>query len=279
MIIDGYAPLVGTSAHRPRVRFSQNFLRDRGIIARIVDAIDPRPSETLVEIGPGLGALTAPLLPRVGRLHVVEIDRDLAAALRERFADEKRVQIHLADALSFDFTSLVSSAEERLRVVGNLPYNISTPLLFHLFSHSAVVQDMHFMLQRELVQRIVAAPGSRTYGRLSVMTQFNCTVDKLFDVAPGAFQPVPKVTSAVLRLIPRRERPWPVADYAAFEKLVARAFSHRRKTLRNSLKPWLDEPQIRAAEADPNQRPETLTLAQFATLANQLVRLDHSRSL
>lgn len=279
MIIDGYAPLVGTSAHRPRVRFSQNFLRDRGIIARIVDAIDPRPSETLVEIGPGLGALTAPLLPRVGRLHVVEIDRDLAAALRERFADEKRVQIHLADALSFDFTSLVSSAEERLRVVGNLPYNISTPLLFHLFSHSAVVQDMHFMLQRELVQRIVAAPGSRTYGRLSVMTQFNCTVDKLFDVAPGAFQPVPKVTSAVLRLIPRRERPWPVEDYAAFEKLVARAFSHRRKTLRNSLKPWLDEPQIRAAEADPNQRPETLTLAQFATLANQLVRLDHSRSL
>lgn len=256
-------------AHRPRARFSQNFLRDRSVITRIVQAIDPKPGETLVEIGPGLGAVTAPLLPRVGRLHVVEIDRDLVATLHEQFASEDHLCIHLGDALSFDFTSLAGDTE-RLRVVGNLPYHISTPLLFHLFAHLAVVQDMHVMLQRELVQRIVAAPGSRAYGRLSVMTQFHCTVEKLFDVGPGAFHPVPKVASAMLRLVPRDEPPSPVRDRAALEKLVSRAFSQRRKTLRNSLKPWLQEQQIRAAQVDPKQRPETLTLAQFAALANEL---------
>ena len=269
----GPALLMAASGHRPRARFSQNFLQDRQVLARMVAAIDPKPEETLLEIGPGLGALTAPLLPRVGRLHVVEIDRDLAAALRERFAGEDRMQVHLGDALTFDFTSLVSNAE-RLRVVGNLPYHISTPLLFHLLAHAAVIQDMYFMLQRELVQRIVASPGSRTYGRLSVMTQFHCRVDKLFDVRPGAFYPVPKVASALLRLLPRSEPPSPVKDRATFEKLVARVFSQRRKTLRNSLKPWFGEDQIRSAEVDPSRRPETLTLAQFAALANQLARSD-----
>jgi 16S rRNA (adenine1518-N6/adenine1519-N6)-dimethyltransferase len=267
----GPAPLTAASGHRPRARFSQNFLQDRGVLARIIDVIAPKPGEILVEIGPGLGALTAPLLARVDRLHVVEIDRDLAAALHQRFAGEDRLQIHLGDALSFDFTSLVSNAE-RLRVVGNLPYHISTPLLFHLFAHSAVIQDMYFMLQRELVQRIVASPGSRTYGRLSVMTQLYCRVDKLFDVRPGAFYPVPKVASALLRLIPRSEPPSPMKDRAALEKLVARVFSQRRKTLRNSLKPWLGEDQIRDAQVDPNRRPETLTLAQFAALADMLAR-------
>ena len=267
----GPAPLTAASGHRPRARFSQNFLQDRGVLARIIDVIAPKPGEILVEIGPGLGALTAPLLARVDRLHVVEIDRDLIAALHQRFAGEDRLQIHLGDALSFDFTSLVSNAE-RLRVVGNLPYHISTPLLFHLFAHSAVIQDMYFMLQRELVQRIVASPGSRTYGRLSVMTQLYCRVDKLFDVRPGAFYPVPKVASALLRLIPRSEPPSPIKDRAALEKLVARVFSQRRKTLRNSLKPWLGEDQIRDAQVDPNRRPETLTLAQFAALADMLAR-------
>ena len=264
--------------HRPRARFSQNFLRNRGVIGRIVEAIGPGPEEILVEIGPGLGALTEPLLQRVGRLHAVEIDRELAAALHDRFAGDDRLEIHLGDALDFDFTALVSNAE-RLRVVGNLPYHISTPLLFHLVAQSAVVQDMHFMLQRELVQRIVASPGGRTYGRLSVMTQFHCTVEKLFDVSPGAFHPVPKVASAVLRLVPRAEPPLPLKDRAAFEELVARAFSQRRKTLRNSLRPWLDEDQIRTAAIDPDRRPETLTLAEFAALDNELARSAILRSL
>jgi 16S rRNA (adenine1518-N6/adenine1519-N6)-dimethyltransferase len=258
---------------RRRPRFSQNFLRDRSIIAHMVEVIDPTPDEILAEIGPGLGALTAPLLRRVAHLHVVEIDTELAAALRRRFAGENRLEVHPGDALGFDFTSLVSNAEH-LRVVGNLPYHISTPLLFHLFAQLAVIQDMHFMLQRELVQRIVASPGGRTYGRLSVMTQFYCTVEKLFDVSPGAFHPIPKVASALLRLVPRREPPAPLKDHAALEKLVGRAFSQRRKTLRNSLKPWIRENQIRGAGVDPNRRPETLTLVEFTALANTLAQSD-----
>jgi 16S rRNA (adenine1518-N6/adenine1519-N6)-dimethyltransferase len=188
------------------------------------------------------------------------------------------MRIHVGDALSFDFTSLVSGTE-RLRVVGNLPYHISTPLLFHLFAHSAVIQDMHFMLQRELVQRIIASPGSRAYGRLSVMTQFTCITEKLFEVRPGAFRPAPKVASAVLRLIPRSEPPFPVRDHAAFAKLVKQVFSQRRKTLRNSLKPWFQDDQIRAAQVDPSRRPETLTLAQFAALANQLALSEFRETL
>lgn len=258
-------------AHHPRARFSQNFVRDRSVIARIVAAINPSRGDIVIEIGPGYGALTTPLLPRVGRLHVVEIDRDLVAMLRARFAGEQRLQIHLGDALSFDYPSLVSNAK-RFRVVGNLPYHICTPLLFQLIAHSPLIQDMHFMLQRELVQRIVASPGNRAYGRLSVMTQFHCIAEKLFDVRPGAFHPVPKVSSAVLRLTPRSEPPAPVNDRLVFEKLVSRAFSQRRKTLRNSLRPWITEGQIRDARVDPNDRPETLSLAQFAALANELAR-------
>ncbi|MGF1615106.1 MAG: 16S rRNA (adenine(1518)-N(6)/adenine(1519)-N(6))-dimethyltransferase RsmA [Gammaproteobacteria bacterium] len=255
--------------HRPRPRLSQHFLQDRGVIARIVQAVDPRPGEVIVEIGPGLGAITAPLVQRAEQLHVVEIDSELVAVLQQRFAGETRLHVHLGDALSYDITSLISGTE-RLRVVGNLPYHISTPLLFHLFTQSAVIQDMHLMLQRELARRVVAPPGSRTYGRLSVMTQLRCQVEKLFDIRPGAFHPVPKVSSTLLRLIPRCQLPAPIKDLAAFEQLVARVFSQRRKTLRNSLKPWLSDEQIRAAQVDPALRPEMLTLLQFAALANQL---------
>lgn len=259
------------AVHRPRARFSQHFLQDRAIIARLVEVIDPKPGETVVEIGPGLGALTEPLLERLGRLDVVEIDTRLVAALRRRFSGIEGLRIHHADALTFDFASLASETPG-LRVVGNLPYHISTPLLFHLFAHSPILADMHFMLQRELVQRLVSPPGSRRYGRLSVTVQYHCRVEKLFDVKPEAFRPVPRVASTVIRLTPHSEPPVPLASLSAFESLVARAFAQRRKTLRNSLKGWLNEDQIRAANVDPGTRPETLDLADFAELANLLHR-------
>jgi 16S rRNA (adenine1518-N6/adenine1519-N6)-dimethyltransferase len=249
--------------HRPRKRFGQHFLTDRSTVDRIVAAIAPAPGDRLVEIGPGQGALTAPLLERVDRMDAIEIDRDLASALVQRFPDQ-RLRVHLADALAFDFCALGTG----LRVVGNLPYNISSALLFHLAQQSGCLRDCHFMLQFEVVERMAAQPGGRTFGRLSVMLQYRFAVEKLFRVPAGAFRPAPKVESAVVRLVPQPAGAPRARDERAFVALVAGAFSQRRKTLRNSLRPWLDEAHIAAAGVDPGARPETLAVADFVRLAD-----------
>ena len=213
------------NGHRARKRFGQNFLHDVRIIDAIVRRFDPQPGQLIVEIGPGLGALTQPLLEQLPHMHVIELDRDLVARLEDRFG--QRVTVHAEDALKFDFASLVD-ADRKLRVIGNLPYNISTPLLFHLLEQSDVISDMTFMLQKEVVQRMLAKPGSKTYGRLSVMLQARCSMQKVLDVKPGAFKPPPKVDSAVVQLIPLASVPDPVCDDSRFGKLVTASFAHRR---------------------------------------------------
>ncbi len=250
-------------SHRPRKRFGQNFLHDPGVIDRIVRAIDPWPGQRLVEIGPGLGAITGPLLEAVEQMDAVELDRDLVPKLANRFGEH--LHLHNADALKFDFSQLANG--ERLRVVGNLPYNISTPLIFRLLEQSDSVQDMHFMLQKEVVDRLSAAPGGGDYGRLSVMVQQRCRVEHLFNVPPGAFHPPPKVDSAIVRLVPYPEPPVPVAEPAVFARIVAKAFSQRRKTLRNTLKGELDAETIEACGIDPIRRAETLSVEEFGRLA------------
>jgi len=254
------------TTHRPRKRFGQHFLHDRSVVARIIDAIAPHPGDTLVEIGPGLGAMTVPLLDRVGRLQVVELDRDVIPVLRDACAGHGELLVHQADALRFDFRALAQGGP--LRVVGNLPYNISTPLLFHLLDAADVITDMHFMLQHEVVERMAAGAGDEAYGRLSVMLAARCTVEPLFTVGAGAFTPPPKVQSAVVRLVPWTTPPFAVADPARFAQLVAQAFSRRRKTLRNALKGLVEPDVMEAAGIDPGARPETLTPAQFAQLAS-----------
>ena len=253
--------------HRPRKRFGQNFLHDLGTLTRIVTAIDPRPDQQLVEIGPGLGALTCRVLPLAGRLTVVELDRDLITPLQQECGRLGELEIIQADALKLDFCRLRQDGG-KLRLFGNLPYNISTPLLFHLFGQVPCIRDMHFMLQKEVVERMVASPGSKRYGRLSVMVQFHCHAELLFTVGPGAFRPPPKVASAVVRLIPHPSPPVKVKDTERFSRLVAEAFSQRRKTLRNTLRHRFDEGQLRGAGIDPSLRAEQLTLAEFARLAN-----------
>jgi 16S rRNA (adenine1518-N6/adenine1519-N6)-dimethyltransferase len=253
---------------RPRQRFGQHFLHDPGVIRRIVQAVAPAPEDRVVEIGPGRGALTVPLLERCGHVEVIEVDRDLAAALAASpAAAAGALRVHTADALKVDFAALATGPAS-LRVVGNLPYNISTPLLFHLLGFSAVLRDLHLMLQREVVERLAAAPGGRDYGRLSVMIQHRCQVTPLFAVGPGAFTPPPRVDSAVVRLVPLPAPREPVADESLFATLVRRAFSARRKTLRNALLGLVDGPGFAAAEVDPQVRPETLTVEDFARLAN-----------
>lgn len=259
--------------HRPRKRFGQNFLHDQGVIRGIVAAIHPKPGERLVEIGPGLGALTAPLIEALGELDVVELDRDLIPHLQHQFAEAGRLRIHNTDALGFDFCSLVEPGES-LRVVGNLPYNISTPLIFHLLGQSECIHDMHFMLQKEVVDRLAAEPGGGDYGRLSVMVQYHCRVERLFSVPPGAFNPPPKVTSAIVRITPYQEKPIIVQDEACLKRLVAQAFGQRRKTLRNNLKPMLDSATIESLGIDPGRRPETLSLQEFAALADTVTKLE-----
>jgi 16S rRNA (adenine1518-N6/adenine1519-N6)-dimethyltransferase len=256
----------GDGEHQARKRFGQNFLHDSGVIVRIVRAIAPQPDDTLVEIGPGLGALTGPLLAAAGRLQVVEIDRDLAPRLREQFADYPGFVVHQGDALKFDFAPL-APAGGKLRLIGNLPYNISTPLLFHLLEYGDVIRDMHFMLQKEVVDRIVAAPGSDAYGRLSVTVAARADAWSLFTVGPGAFKPAPKVDSAIVRIVPRKP-PFEIADQAMFDRVVMAAFSHRRKQLANGLRGLLDATQITAAGVDPQIRPEQLGAEAFARLAN-----------
>ncbi len=257
-----------SNGHRPRKRFGQNFLHDRHVIDRILRAVAPQPGDPLVEIGPGQGALTGALLHAAGRLEAVEMDRDLVPALEERFSGVGEFRVHQGDALAFDFRRCHQGTG--LRLVGNLPYNISTPLLFHLLAQAGAIRDMHFMLQREVVDRMVAQPGSRTYGRLSVMVQYQCRVERLFTVPPGAFRPAPAVDSAVVRLQPRPEVD-PAGDEARhLARVVTAAFAQRRKTLRNTLRGVLTAEDMEACGVDPTQRAEQLTLDTFLQLAARL---------
>jgi 16S rRNA (adenine1518-N6/adenine1519-N6)-dimethyltransferase len=251
---------------RARKRFGQHFLHDPVVLRRIVDAIDPRPGERIVEIGPGRGALTLPLLERCGRVEAIEIDRDLAPVLAARARGKGELVIHRADALEVDFRALHGSGP-KLRVCGNLPYNISTPLLFHLLEAHEAIADMHFMLQKEVVDRMVAPPGDKTYGRLTVMLAATCRAQALFRVGRGAFQPPPAVDSAVVRLLPHAADPFPLPDRERFARVVAAAFSMRRKTLRNSLRGLVDDGGFATAGIDAGRRPETLAPAEFARLA------------
>ena len=252
-------------SHRPRKRFGQNFLHDQSVIERILSHVDPRPRQRLVEIGPGQGALTRGVLQRAGELDAVELDRDLLEPLQRTCAPLGELRLHNADALKFDFRSLRTD-ERRLRLIGNLPYNISTPLLFHLIEQSDVIEDMHFMLQKEVVDRMAAGPGSKTYGRLSVMLQVSCEVTPLFDIGPESFDPPPKVNSSVVRLYPRGEPLVAAADIPVFGNLVSAAFQQRRKTLRNNLKGLLDTEQITAVGIDPGIRAEMLSIADLIRL-------------
>ena len=254
--------------HRPRKRFGQHFLRDQQVIERIVAAIDPKPGQRLVEIGPGEGVLTRPVLARCGRIEVVELDRDLAADLDRRLGQPPGLTIHQADALKFDFSALAGG--DTIRVIGNLPYNSSTPLIFHLLDQAGVIEDMVFMLQKEVVDRLTAAPGNRQYGRLSVMAGFYCEMEWLFDVGPEAFHPPPKVDSAIIRMVPKPLNRTDVDLLPNLDIVVRQAFSQRRKTLRKSLSRLLSEQEIQAAAIDPSARPETLSLDQFKSLARCL---------
>jgi len=256
-----------TGKHIARRRFGQNFLADGGIVGRIIAAIQPRPGDNVVEIGPGLGALTRPLLERLGHLHALEIDRDLIARLRESY-DPGCLTIHEGDALKFDFGALCAGEKASLRVVGNLPYNISTPLLFHLAGFASQLSDGHFMLQKEVVMRMVAAPGTAEYGRLSVMLQYRFHMERLFDVPPGAFRPVPKVTSSIVRMIPLPAGTHRAHDETRFARIVAAAFAQRRKTLKNTLRDFLDAASLEALGFDPGLRGERLSVADFVTIAN-----------
>ncbi len=259
-------------AHIPRKRFGQNFLHDHNIIYNIISSIQARPEQHWVEIGPGQGALTEPLLNEKVHLDVVELDRDLVVLLREKFKHYPNLQIHSADALRFDFSALVDrgARDEKLRIIGNLPYNISTPLMFHLLDNAYCIEDMHFMLQKEVVDRICAEPGTKKYGRLSVMMQYYCAPELLFYVPPESFDPIPQVTSAIVRLVPHSQPPVAVNDIAKLNRVVTQAFSQRRKTLRNSLKKLIDEEDIVALNIDPTLRAESITLAEFASLSNLL---------
>ena len=279
-------------AHIPRKRFGQNFLHDHNIIYNIISSIQAKPDQHWVEIGPGQGALTEPLLNEKVRLDVVELDRDLVVLLKDKFKQYPNLHIHSADALRFDFSSLVGgevqsagnelvrkapegaragiASDGKLRIIGNLPYNISTPLMFHLLDNAYCIEDMHFMLQKEVVERICAVPGSKKYGRLSVMMQYYCLPELLFEVPPESFDPVPQVTSAIIRLVPHRQPPVAVNDIAKLNRVVTQAFSQRRKTLRNSLKKLIDEEEIVALGIDPTLRAESISLAEFARLSNLL---------
>jgi len=256
-------------SHRPRKRFGQNFLHDAGIISRIAGAVHPQPDDHLVEIGPGQGALTESLVSSGCQLDVIELDRDLVPGLLAAFSIYPRFKLHSADALKFDFATLVHDAE-RLRVVGNLPYNISTPLLFKLLENATLIQDMHFMLQLEVVQRLAASPGSKNWGRLGIMAQYQCRVEHLFDVPPEAFNPPPKVQSAIIRLSPWQDSPWPACDAARLRQIVQAAFAQRRKTLRNNLKGIIDSTALETLGIDPGARAETLELTQFIEITNAI---------
>lgn len=264
--------------HKARKRFGQNFLHDHHVIDKIVRAIHPKDTDTLVEIGPGMGAITEPLLAATGRLNVVELDRDLIPILRTKFFNYPDFVIHEGDALKFDFKQLVQN-DQPIRIVGNLPYNISTPLIFHLLGHRHVVRDMHFMLQKEVVERLASGPGSSDYGRLSIMAQYHCRVEPLFVVGPGSFNPPPKVDSAIVRLIPHTTLPHPAKDIKTLERVVREAFSMRRKTLRNTLKTTIDADRLSAIDIDVTLRPERITLEQYVRIADAVYDMEQQTIL
>lgn len=257
--------------HVARKRFGQHFLQDKQVIQRIVDAIMPLPEQHLVEIGPGQGALTLPVLKKTTHLDVVELDRDLIPQLKLRCAGKGELNVYQADALDFDFSQLVKEAQP-MRMIGNLPYNISTPLIFHLLKFAKHISDMHFMLQKEVVDRLAARVGSDAYGRLSIMVQYHCRVSSLFNVAPSAFHPPPKVDSSIVRLIPHREYPYEARDYAHFASIVKTAFEHRRKTLRNCLKNIVTDEDWEKVNIDSHLRPEQLSLSEYVKLSNALTK-------
>ena len=253
--------------HRARKRFGQNFLHDSFVIESIVDAINPREGEALVEIGPGLAALTEPVCERISHLTVVELDRDLADRLEQHPFLQQKLTVHRGDALKTDFRQFAPAAQ-RLRVFGNLPYNISTPIIFHLLEQLDVIADMHFMLQKEVVDHLAAEPGTKAYGRLTVSVQQACAVEPVLLVPPGAFTPPPKVESAVVRLSPYQQPPHPVHCRKTLQKLCLVAFNQRRKTIRNNLKDIIGSEQLESLGIDPGARPETLTIADYCRLAN-----------
>jgi len=257
--------------HPPKKSLGQHFLHERGVVDKIVLAIDPKPGDRIVEIGPGQGALTFPLLDRHGALTAIEFDRDLLVPLAEAARGHGELTLLHADVLDIDFTALAhegAGPDRQIRLAGNLPYNLSSPILFHALDHAAAVRDMHFMLQKEVVDRMAAGPGSKVYGRLSVMLQACCMVTPLFNVAPGAFRPPPKVDSAVVRLVPRAPDSIGIDDPARFAAVVRAAFGQRRKTLRNALGLVCDVAQIEAAGIDPQARAEQVAVADFVRLAN-----------
>lgn len=253
------------AAHRARKRFGQHFLHDQNVIHRIVTTINPKRDQTIIEIGPGKGALTIQLLKHLDSLHVIEIDRDLAQILAKKYEPENKIIIHCIDALTFDFKEI---GNQHLRIVGNLPYNISTPLIFHLLEFNHCIDDMLFMLQEEVIDRISALPGNKNYGRLSVMVQAHCMAEKLFTVDSGAFSPPPKVRSAIINLKPNDVISSKISDYSSFAHIVKQAFSQRRKILRNCLKGILDENQISNLGINPGARAETLSVNEFIQLSN-----------
>lgn len=256
-------------APRPKKRLGQHFLHDRNIVRRILERFAATPQDTVVEIGPGLGALTTGLLDAATRLHAVEFDRDVIEPLQARCAGHGELVLHRADALEFDFCSITP---QPLRVIGNLPYNISTPILFHLLAQVHCLRDLCFMLQKEVVDRLHAAPGGKDYGRLSVMVQWRCRVTPWFDVAPGAFTPPPQVDSTVVQLVPHATPPFAVDDAAVFARVVQMAFAQRRKTLRNALADFASPPLLQSVDIDPTRRGETLSLEEFARLANAVAQ-------
>ena len=254
-------------SHSPRKRFGQNFLRDEAVIEAIASAIAPDKAQHLIEIGPGEGAITQALVASGCRFDAIELDRDLRTRLLASFSTYDNFTLHSADALQFDFASLQQDGQP-LRVIGNLPYNISTPLLFKLLDYGPLIADMHFMLQLEVVQRLAADPGNKSWGRLGVMAQFQCEVEQLFEVPPEAFFPPPKVQSAIVRLTPRQTPRWAQVDRESLAKVVSQAFSQRRKTLRNNFKNALTDTQFEMAGIDPQARAETLTIDHFVALAS-----------
>ncbi|SJL84927.1 16S rRNA (adenine(1518)-N(6)/adenine(1519)-N(6))-dimethyltransferase RsmA [Vibrio palustris] len=255
--------------HKARKRFGQNFLNDPYIIDGIVSAINPLNGQNMVEIGPGLGALTEPVAREIDKMSVIELDRDLAERLRTHPDLADKLTIHEGDAMRFDFSTLVKP-NEPLRIFGNLPYNISTPLMFHLFEYHADILDMHFMLQKEVVKRLAAGPGSKAYGRLTVMAQYYCKVVPVLEVPPTAFVPPPKVDSAVVRLVPYDVLPHPTTSMKWLERVVRDGFNQRRKTVRNCYKGLVDAETLESLGIVSSMRPENLTLEQFVTLANWL---------
>ena len=255
--------------HKTRKRFGQNFLHDHGVIRHIVACIGPKKGQRLVEIGPGKGALTEGIISVTERMDVVELDRDLIPILKVNLFRFPELTVHEADAMKFDFTSL-RTEEQAIRVVGNLPYNISTPLIFHLLSQVSAIEDMHFMLQKEVVNRLAAGPGTKAYGRLTVMAQYYCKVTPVLEVPPTAFVPPPKVDSAVVRLQPYEVLPYPAKDLKWLDRVCREGFNQRRKTVRNCYKSLIDKEVLEELGVNPGMRPENLTLEQFVDMANWL---------